>query len=533
VKGVKQLDMEESRLDELCERLEHRCLAPDDYESIKVIIDTLRFMSRQYQRTKTSMKRVLQMIFGSSTEKTDDVLNRKLKPKPAPGTGKSKRKGHGRLAADEYPGAEKVHVPHDTLRPGQRCPDCEKGVVRDTNRPAVLLRFSAQPLIKATAYVVEKLRCTLCGKLFSATPPPDAGGEKYDQNVAPMLSMLRYGYGMPMSRLADMQNAFGVPLPYGTQWGLIAEYYAEVGPALGEELARQAAQGDLLHNDDTTARILALEKDIREQLEKAKDGEKIRTGVFTTGIVSVKGDRKIALFYTGRQHAGENLQKVLDRRPSGLQPPMQMCDGLSRNDPESDTVKGNCNIHGRREFVEIADIFRDECEYVLETFKQVYKHETHSIKQKLSDEQRLLYHQKNSAPLMESMKLWMEQKCEGKEVEPNSGLGSAINYMLKRWEKLTLFLRKAGAPLDNNICERILKTSIRHRDNSLFYKTSNGAVIGDFFMSIIQTCRLCGKQPFEYLSTVRRFAENCRANPSAWMPWNYQASVATPAPPPP
>ena len=126
---------------------------------------------------------------------------------------------------------------------------------------------------------------------------------------------------------------------------------------------------------------------------------------------------------------------------------------------------------------------------------------------------------------MEDMKLWMEQKLSGHQVEPNSALGSAFHYVLKRWDKLTLFLHKAGAPLDNNICERILKTSIRHRDNSLFYKTMNGAKVGDFFMSVIQTCRLCGKDPFEYLTTLRRFAQQLREHPSAWMPWNYHENV--------
>ena len=190
----------------------------------------------------------------------------------------------------------------------------------------------------------------------------------------------------------------------------------------------------------------------------------------------------------------------------------------------------NCNIHGRREFVDIADKFPVECEYVLETFKKLYKHEAHAAEQKMSPEERLLYHQLNSAKLMDDLRLWMEKKFEDKEVEPNGDLGSAFQYMLKRWDKLTLFLRIPGAPLDNNICERILKTPIRHRDNSLYYKTMNGAKVGDFFMSIIQTCRLNGKDPFHYLTTVRRFAQKCRANPSAWMPWNYQA-VATAVPP--
>jgi transposase len=60
------------------------------------------------------------------------------------------------------------------------------------------------------------------------------------------------------------------------------------------------------------------------------------------------------------------------------------------------------------------------------------------------------------------------------QVEPNSGLGKAYEYMLKRWDKLTLFLQRPGAPLENNICERALKMAIAQRRNSLFYRTQHG-----------------------------------------------------------
>jgi hypothetical protein len=274
--------------------------------------------------------------------------------------------------------------------------------------------------------------------------------------------------------------------------------------------------------------VLDLEKDIRARKAAAKPGEKLRTGVFTTGVVSVREECRIALYTTGPQHAGENLQDVLDHRPADLSAPIQMCDGLSRNEPKSETIKANCNIHGRREFVEIADHFPSECERVLETIKIVYKNEIDTVKQKMTPDQRLLHHQQNSAQPMEQMRVWMKQEINGTQVEPNSDLGSAFKYVLKRWDKLTLFLRQAGAPLDNNICERILKTPIRHRDNSLFYKTMIGANVGDFFMSVIQTCRLCGKDPFDYLTTARRCSDQLRANPSAWMPWNYQATATEP-----
>ncbi len=99
--------------------------------------------------------------------------------------------------------------------------------------------------------------------------------------------------------------------------------------------------------------------------------------------------------------------------------------------------------------------------------------------------------------------------------------------MLKHGEKLTLFLRVAGAPLDNNICERALKKAILHRKNAMFYKTENGARVGDVFMSLIYTCQLCGANPFDYLSELQRHADQLASNPEHWMPWNYQATAIT------
>lgn len=534
MKGLKQLDMDESRLDELSEKLETGELSAEDRRSLKALVDTFRELALQYQQAKTSVKRLLKIIFGAGTEKTDKVLNRapKTKPEMASGSqeGKPKRKGHGRLGADDYPGAEKVCVEHAKLKPGDQCPACGKGRLGARKRCSEIVHLVAQPLIKATRHMLQVLRCNSCQATFSATPPPEAGQKKYDDNVAAMIASARYGYGLPLNRLADMQRAQGVPVPIGTQWELLSEYRAEVEPVIGTELLRQAAGGNVMHNDDTPSRILAVEKEIREQEAKA-EGKKTRTGVFTTGIVSVKDDCRIALFFSGREHAGENLQKVLDLRPADLPAPIQMSDALSRNVPASKTIRSNCNSHGRREFVDIADNFPTECAHVLDAMKEVYKHEADTVEQSLSPQQRLLYHQEHSRPLMDSLKLWMEQKIADKQVEPNSGLGAAIQYELKHWKELTLFLRMPGAPIDNNICERILKAAIRHRDNSLFYKTLNGAKVGDFFMSVIQTCRLNGKNPFHYLTTIRRFIKQVAHNPPAWMPWNYQATAAGVGPP--
>ena len=132
---------------------------------------------------------------------------------------------------------------------------------------------------------------------------------------------------------------------------------------------------------------------------------------------------------------------------------------------------------------------------------------------------------------MEELEQWMTAQMAEKRVEPNSGLGQAMNYLLKRWKKLTVFLRRPGAPLDNNICERALKMAIRHRRNSLFYKTQNGASVGDVYMTLIYTAEQHGQNPFDYLTALQRNAKLVAERPADWLPWNYRHTLAAKAMP--
>lgn len=260
-----------------------------------------------------------------------------------------------------------------------------------------------------------------------------------------------------------------------------------------------------------------------------------RTGIFTSGIVSTREGRKIALFFSGRKHAGENLADVLEERSLELGSPIQMCDALSRNMPKAlKVIVANCMAHSRRKFVDVVEDFPKECQYVLELLAAVYKNDATAKDRAMSPQDRLSFHKAESGPLMEKLRIWMAEQIEGKKVEPNSGLGEAISYSQNHWKKLTCFLEVPGAPLDNNIVERALKKAITHRKNSLFYKSENGAHVGDMFMSLIYTCELHGVDPFDYLTELQRHAEALAANPLEWMPWNYKATLArirsTPSP---
>jgi transposase len=285
-----------------------------------------------------------------------------------------------------------------------------------------------------------------------------------------------------------------------------------------------AAQGDVLHNDDTGMRILDVEEpDPGEGGKKGKE----RTGIFTSGIVSLVDGHEVTLYFTGRRHAGENLAAVLCRRATDLETPIQMCDALSRNCPEAlRTILANCIAHARRNFVKLVGSFPSECRHVIECLKIVYRNDDVARERGLSKEERLRLHQAESGKVMEDLHTWLEGQFSEKRVEENSPLGDAIGYMIDHWEKLTRFLSVPGAPLDNNICERGLKLAILHRKNAYFYRTENGARVGDQLMSLIQTTRRNGGNPFEYLTALQRHADAVRERPGEWLPWNYEATLA-------
>jgi transposase len=554
------LEVDNQQLEDVLRRAE-RSLAEEDAALIRALFESYVYVADLVEDKNTSIRRLRQLFFGARSEKTEAVVRRGEVScgNPQPGAASSPSDaavdtaliagepltatlepssqpctcGHGRNGADAYGGAQRIEVPHASLQAGDKCPDCKAGVVY-AKSPGVLVRITGGPPLAAKIYRLQKLRCHLCGRVFTATPPPEAGSQKYDATAGSMIGLLKYGSGLPFNRLEGLQGHLEIPLPASTQWDIVHAVAEELAPAF-RELIRQAAQGDVLHNDDTTVKILELMGERARQAALAQahsDDEEEhdregRSGLFTSGVVALRDGRRVALFFSGRQHAGENLAEVLRLRAGQLPPPIQMCDALSRNLPrELETILAHCLAHARRQFVEIYDRFPEPCRHLLESLAVVYRNDAQARQQQLSPEARLRFHQQESGPTMQQLHAWLTQQLEEKRAEPNASLGSAIRYMLKHWERLTLFLRQAGAPLDNNLCERALKKAILHRKNALFYKTQRGAHVGDLFMSLIYTCQLNHVNPFDYLTQLQRHAPRLRAQPADWLPWNYRKSLA-------
>jgi transposase len=514
----------------LLQRARQEPLDEASYQKLEAARRAFRVLTEMIGEKNTRISRLRALLAKPSTEKTSKVLEQagiKTSGKnSSPPHGNDKPKpGHGRKGAAAYRGARRIKIAHGSLQPGDRCPECQKGKVYEQKEPALRIRVVGQAPIAATVYELERLRCNLCGEVFEAAAPEEVGEEKYDATAAAMIGLLKYGSGVPWDRLERLEASLGIPLPASTQWEIVEEMAEVIRPAF-DELICQAAQGQVFYNDDTGMKILALARANPPPAEKEEASDtKERTGLFTSGIVSTREGRRIALFFTGRKHAGENFARVLAERAQRLPPPIQMSDALSRNVPKLprklEILWGNCNAHARRRFVQVTPNFPAECRFVLESLREVYRYDAEAERQGLSSEARLRYHQEHSQPVMDALHAWFLAQFAEKKVEPNSGLGEAISYCLKRWDRLTLFLQQAGAPLDSNIVERALKKAILHRKNSLFYKTENGAEVGDLFMSLIHTCELNGVNPFEYLIALQKHAEELAKHPAAWMPWNY------------
>jgi transposase len=555
----------------LLERIE-ALIPKEDMEQLKRLVETLITLTRLIRKKGSTIARLRHLLGFRSSEKTADVLAKEKEsagqheggasssvgdteqsehrePGDTPGTtsnessagagasqqpstsGASGRqgarpKGHGRIPASAYPAAEHIHVPHGTLHIGCTCPGCRRGKLYQLSQPSPLVRIVGQSPLAAVCWDLERLRCSGCGLVFTASLPPEARGPKYAESAVAMMALLRYDAGLPHNRLDRIQSDLETPLPSSTQWDVVSSGSEVVKPVY-LELLLQGACGSVIFSDDTYVRILALMGERRAaKLEAGELAVPHRTGLFTTVIVSRTDHGQIALYFSGRNHAGENLAALLDQRATDLPPPTHMCDGLDRNIPTGHEVNSsNCLGHARRHVVDETESFPVESRYFLEHVREVFHNESICRAKALTDDERLELHQRESEPFMVHLEAWMRAQLEQKRVEPNSGMGRAINYMLKRWDKLTLFLRVPGAPLENNTCERAIKMAITHRKNSLFYRSERGALVGDIFMTIINTARLNGENPLSYLTAILLHAKQVAMSPSDWLPWTYRATL--------
>lgn len=438
------------------------------------------------------------------------------------------RDNHGRRGKDDFPDAEQRFFVHpDFDRPACTCPQCLEDRMCLVGAGG-FIRFNGQPWLKMTRCNREIWRCGHCGAQFLAPLPEeiecDGGDRRVGYSAASMVALAKYLYGTPWKRQERFSSVIDLELSAQTQW----EFSSSLGNAarpVYEYLPKLAALALRYLSDDTGARIIGLEQ--QEKIDRKSGKTVLRTGVHTSCIYSLLEDgRQIILYKTGIIHAGEFLDEILIHRPKGLPRPQHMSDGLAGNEPTvCEVIPGDCNAHARRKLEEKQTQWPAVWEYVKSVYKIVYKNEDHAKEAGLTPEERLELHRKKSLPFMKAMFVWMQSLLSAKEVSPNSGLGGIFEYFLTRELGLTAFCKYPGFPIDNNLCEQLLKIIAQLRKNAEYFRTLRGAGVADIIISLGVTAMYAGVNVFDYFNNLQRFKDEVARSPEDFLPWNYVEAV--------
>lgn len=459
-------------------------------------------------------------------------------PLQEPTDGKKKLRGKKALPL----GIVKLHALKDS---DKVCSTCATTMVMTEVKSKTIV-FS-QPLFATETHKTESCRCLNCNSIHDAETPAEVHQTigRYHFGAVAQLVALRYLYGMASYRLETYSQNVGLRITDSTQWSLFEGAASQV-LRFATFLEKTAANAPTSHTDDTHALVLSIAKQIEDEqnaaLQNGKKPDTVRSGLHTTNLTAVFDEGEIVLFRTGLHHAGEVLARILSAR-TVEESVVIIADASSANTSKLPEVKAktkiaNCNGHALRKFKELADAEKEfarkngilnpepnaKLDSILKKYRTVFENDKKTRKMNSAD--RLRFHKQNSMPVMQSILEFIESDFRLKKVEPNSELGKIYSYFKNHFAALTVFCEVEGAPVDNNLSERMLKGIIRQRKNSLFYKNQLGARVADILTSILMTAQANGLNPIEYLTHLMVYQKSWMANPSEWLPWNYKTTIA-------
>jgi len=544
----KQHQLTEAAVDTLLQKLRahgDQALTADDYDALLGVVQTWAHITEIATQDSASIREIRRLLGlvrsrdrqprNSASETAQSQRTAEDPAEPSPGEDEKhgsddtedNRNEHGRRNAEAFEQLEQAHHAHVTLHSGDCCPSCSRGRVYKY-RPSAFTTISGRSPLVATRHTVESLQCNLCKDIFRAPLPAAmeadgvSGRTLYTYSAVAMVCILRCFGGMPMHRQDRLQRMLGVAVPDASIWDM-HERLANAMRPVWRFLVMQAANAELFFGDDTGATILTSRSKV---IPNRRTGElKRRTGCHTTCVIAeLEGGHAAVLFFTGIHHTGEVMDLIVADRDPSLPPPIFMGDCIESNAVTTNTVYyAGCNAHAIRRFKELVENYPEHTDYVLGRYGQIYDNEAACIEAKLSPEQRCDYHREHSRPLLREITEHGEDLFERRQVEPNSDLGEAFEYVIGNERRLAAFARHPGAPIDNNRVERVLRTCVRLRETTHFFRNLVGAGVADTILTVGASALHERVNLFDYFVDLQRHSGEVRADPAAWVPWRYQA----------
>jgi hypothetical protein len=449
----------------------------------------------------------------------------------------TKARGHGRNGASAFSNAKHfVHALAAGLV-GSLCAAC--GLGRMTRyREKVVIRVIGQPLFAAELHHLEQARCRVCGRILRADAPSgtcEGLGSSYvvyDWSACAMLVVMHYFAATPFKRLESLHEGWGIPVPDANLWRLVDESDDLLLPLYRALELHGVQNATTLRIDDTGSMVVDLAKQIQSEIDALKQlgmsTKSVRTGINATCALLETAPGSIVLFFTGRHHAGEVLDRLLARRAPGGPRLVKVTDGASKNfdhQHQGELVEASCNAHAFLKFHDVKDKYPTEYALAGEVYKGVFDNDDEAKARRLTPDERMLFHREHSKPLMEKLRTMCEEKLRAKLVEPSSALWEPLTFIINQWPRLTRFYEEPGVPLDTNLVEQKLIIPVRYLAASFNYKTETGAEVGDRMMSLIATAHANGVEPVAYLAHCLRHHDDLAKRPDDYLPWAYREGV--------